>query len=65
MDTSYISAVVALGDRIKLSNNGYLFAPTLAEVKLAKENPNIFKYTFNPANNHFPHKIEIVTKSSK
>ena len=59
MKTPYITAILALGERIKGANNGYLFAPTEAEIKLAKDNPNIFTYTYNSSNEFFPHKIEL------
>lgn len=57
MPSPYIASIVALGERIKSTNHGYLFAPTDAEIKLAKENPNIFQYTFKAG--MFPHKIEL------
>jgi len=47
-----------LRDLIKLTNNGYLFSPKEWQVRVAKENPRLFKYTYNPRNNVFPHKIE-------
>jgi len=59
MKTPYITAVLALAERIKGTNNGYLFAPNGDEIKLAKDNPNIFKYTYNSNNEFFPHKIEL------
>ena len=58
----YVTKILALCASINLSNNGYLFAPKDDQIELAKENPKIFKYTFNSANTSFPHKIEL-TKS--
>ncbi len=54
--------IETLIERIKLSNNGYLFAPSPAEIATAKANSNLFKYQFNPANSSFPHKIELKEK---
>jgi hypothetical protein len=31
-------------ESIKLSNNGYVFAPSAAEIACAKENPDVFEY---------------------
>ena len=58
MKTPYLNQIIELVERINLTNNGYLFAPTDTEIKLAKDNPNLFKYTLAQGNTHFPHKIE-------
>lgn len=49
----------SLAADIRITNNGYLFAPSPYQVELAKTNPDRFKYTHNPRNSPFPHKIEL------
>ena len=54
----YVTKILSLCADIRLTNNGYLFAPTAEQIELAKENPKIFKYTYSSFS-FFPHKIEL------
>ena len=46
-------------EKIKSSNNGYLFAPSESEITLAKKFPDVFKYTYCYFYSSFPHKISL------
>jgi len=50
--------ITELTEKIKSTNNGYLFAPSESEIKVAKENPSVFNHTFN-LSAIFPHKISL------
>lgn len=52
--------ITELTDKIKSTNNGYLFVPSEYEIKVAKENPNVFNYTCSLfAAAAFPHRISL------
>lgn len=44
--------------RIQSTNNGYLFAPTNWDIKIAKENPDTFEVLHRPGH-IFPYRISI------
>ena len=53
--------IAALVASIKITNNGYLFAPNQHQITIAKANPHIFDYSYNRnAAFSFPHKIALV-----
>lgn len=51
--------VEKLIEKIQLTNNGYLFAPSESEVALAKKFPDVFQYSYGRSTQMFPHKISL------
>ena len=51
--------ITELTEKIKSTNNGYLFAPSQSEIKVAKENPSVFVYTRAHYKATFPHQISL------
>lgn len=51
--------VAALIEKIQSTNNGYLFAPSLAEISIAKAHTSVFELKQNPNAEHFPNKISL------
>jgi hypothetical protein len=51
--------ITELIEKIKSTNNGYLFAPSESEIKVAKENPSVFVYTHFQKTAIFPHRISL------
>lgn len=45
-------------EKIQLTNNGYLFAPSESEITLAKKFPDVFNY-INVQSGLFPHRISL------
>lgn len=52
MNSTY--GILQLESDIKMTNNGYLFAPSPFQVELAKKHPDRFVVSFNPKNAVFP-----------
>jgi hypothetical protein len=48
-----------LVEKIKSTNNGYLFAPTMNEIDLARSFDSIFLVTHKPTSPYFPWKISL------
>lgn len=52
-----MKASTSLRQKIKGSNNGYLFAPSGEEIETAKANPAMFRVAHDPRATDFPYRI--------
>lgn len=50
---------IELIDKIRSTNNGYLFAPPPAEIALAKAHPGLFRVRHSPGAT-FPYQISLL-----